>query len=527
MRPDSDAPPPADFERIQPRRPVGSSPPGVRTVSTPDAAARVSAMSFWIAAGALAVIAALVFLLLPRWVSQPSQEKAEAPASAPAMPAPAAPAATPSPAAEPAAPESGGKSPPVWDDAALLEARAAAQAARTQYDEQLARLMPRGVQSWGAAAIAKAQAQAATGAKAFTDRDFPAAKTAYEAAAAGTAALLAQIRSHLSAALAAGNAGLNAGDKLAAQQAFEQARTLDPDNAAARRGLERVVSLDAVRVQVQDAQRLEQSGDTVGARAAWKQALALDPDTPVAREALARLDAKAGDAEFRRALGEALHALDRGNYDVAEKRIARARALRANDPGVQQASARLAEARRGQKLAALEKTAAQQAAAEDWPAAVASYRAAQQLDGTVAFARDGLTQAEPRAALAQKLQDLMDRPERLSAGGVLADAERSLQQARAISPAGPRLSAQIANLERLVAGASTPVEVTLSSDGKTEVTIYKVGSLGRFTAHSVPLKPGHYAAAGVRAGYRDVRVEFDVIAGAAAPRPDVRCEEAL
>lgn len=525
MRPESEALPPAEFERIVPRRPADPTVPGARSTSSSSAAARISATSFWIAAGALAVIAALVFLLLPRLVSRPTDAT---PTQAPPVLAPDAPADKSAGAqrVEPvAAPPAA--STPAWDDAALLEARAQAQAARAQFEQQFATLLSRGVQAWGAASLAQAKSQAAAGAGAFTAKDFPASRTAYQAAATGTAALLADIPPRLSSALAAGAAALAAGDKQAAQDAFDQASVLDPDNAQARRGLERVASLDAVRAQLDTARRLEQAGDAVGARAAWKQALVLDKDTQIARDGLARLDAQAGDAEFRRVLGEALDALDRGDYDVADKRLARARALRAADPGVQQAAARLADARRAQKLTSLEREAASQVASEDWTAAVASYRAAQQLDGTVAFARDGLAQAEPRAAMTQRLQALIDRPDRMSAAGVTADAERALQQARAIPAPGPRLGAQIAALESIVSGASTPVAVRLQSDGKTDVTIYKVGAVGRFATHDLQLKPGHYVAVGSRAGFRDVRQEFDVAPGAQNLSVEVRCEEAL
>ena len=521
MRPESEAPPPADFERIVARRPAGLETPGTRKAASADAAARISATSFWIAAIALAVIAALVFLVLPKFVSGPANAPAEETPAVAAPPVEEA-ANTAAPTPPPAA-----STTQIFDDAALLDARAAAQTARNQYEEQIAVLQSRGAQTWAASPLAQAQSQAAAGASAFAARDFAASRVSYQAAASGTAALLAQIPSQLSAALAAGTSALEAADKVAAQQAFERARLLEPDNKAAARGLERVASLDAVRAQVDTARRLEQSGDVVGARAAWKQALALDADTQSARDALARLDAQAGDAEFRRALGETLDALDRGNYDLAEKRLARARALRASDAGVQQAGARIADARRSQKLAALEKESAAQTSAEDWTAAIASYRAALQIDGTVAFAREGLVQAEPRAALSQRLQDIVDRPERLSTASIAADADRSLQQARAIASPGPRLSAQIATAERVVAGAATPVNVQLRSDGKTEVTIYKIGPLGRFTTHTLQLKPGHYVAVGSRAGYVDVRHEFDVASGAEGVSVEVRCEESL
>lgn len=516
--PTGGAPPPAEFDRIVPRRPAGT---GDRAPATRDhgAAARISATAFWITAGVLAALAVIVFLVLPRWVAQREHAPAPPPATsaeAPAAPVPPTPAPAPPPAGKPA-----------WDDPALLEARAAAQAARTQYQDQSTQLQSHGVSRWGADALNQAAAKASAGEAAFVAHDFDAARSAYEAAAAGTAALVAEVPQRLAAAIDSGQRALENGDKGAAQQAFDLAQAIEPGNAAAARGLQRVASLDAVRAQVDIAHRLEQSGDLAGARVAWKQALALDPDTRSARDALARLDADARDTEFRRVLGEALAALDRGQYDLADKRLAQARGLKPNDAGVQQAGARLAEARRGQSLAALQREAATQAAAEDWSGAIASYRKALQIDPNVAYARDGLAVAEPRAALSRRLQDLIDRPERLSSPAVAADAEKALAEARAIPAPAAKLNAQRAALERALAAAATPVAIELRSDGKTTVTVYRVGELGKFTTHALELKPGRYVAIGTRAGYRDVREDFEVAAGAEHVAVEVRCEEPL
>ena len=65
------------------------------------------------------------------------------------------------------------------------------------------------------------------------------------------------------------------------------------------------------------------------------------------------------------------------------------------------------------------------------------------------------------------------------------------------------------------------------SDNMTQVSVYKVGILGRFTNTELALRPGTYVAVGVRPGFRDVRLEFRV-----APEIDmqpvvVRCEEPI
>ncbi|MFT5417791.1 MAG: hypothetical protein ACI915_004134, partial [Gammaproteobacteria bacterium] len=75
---------------------------------------------------------------------------------------------------------------------------------------------------------------------------------------------------------------------------------------------------------------------------------------------------------------------------------------------------------------------------------------------------------------------------------------------------GPKLSRQTQQLSLAIEIARTPIPITLVSDELTEVTLYKVGTFGRFAQQSVSVIPGRYVVVGKRVGFRDVRVEFDV-----------------
>lgn len=439
--------------------------------------------------------------------------------SRPAKPPSASPAQTgPTPASRAIAP---------WDDPALLEARAAAKTLQKEIEKQLAQLLRQGVERWAQDRLIRARTEAAAADTAFASGDFATAHHRYASASAALEALQSEIPAKLSEALASAHTALAASDKSRAQAAFEMALVLDPGNALARRGLERVASLDAVKVKLQTAARLEQGGDEAGAEAAYRAALQLDADAEQAQQGLARIAQDRLDAEFRLAMGEAIEALDRGDLATAGSRVARAQSLRPQGAGVQQAAGRLAEARRENHLAQLQREALAQTAAEDWAGAVKTYRAAQDVDATVAFARDGLARAEPRAQLAVRLQDLIDRPDRLNSLAVAEEAETLLVLARATSDRGPRLEEQITALSGALAQAAQPVSLRLRSDNLTEVTVYRVGPLGRFATRELALKPGRYVAVGTRPGYRDVRLEFEVGSSHTNPVVDVRCEETL
>ena len=102
-----------------------------------------------------------------------------------------------------------------------------------------------------------------------------------------------------------------------------------------------------------------------------------------------------------------------------------------------------------------------------------------------------------------------------------------LQTAGEISPRGPVLSQQISRLDTLLAEANSTVEVTLRSDGETEVIVYKVARLGRFQQRELTLRPGTYTALGTRNGYRDVRRSFTIAHDGAPPAVTITCTEPI
>src|SRR5690606_6435828 len=118
---------------------------------------------------------------------------------------------------------------------------------------------------------------------------------------------------------------------------------------------------------------------------------------------------------------------------------------------------------------------------------------------------EGLKRSRMRAQVDQQLRTVIDEPQRLADTAVAAAAAQLLEQAKQISPRGPVLASQINKLDTALRQANTSVTVTLRSDEKTEVIVYKVARLGNFTERELTLRPGSYTALGTRAGYRDVR----------------------
>ena len=141
--------------------------------------------------------------------------------------------------------------------------------------------------------------------------------------------------------------------------------------------------------------------------------------------------------------------------------------------------------------------------------------------------RASIRKAEARLAVNQQFDHYLKQPERLFAAEPLANAETLLQSVPAAPPEEPKLANKIARLQKLVDGANTPVSVTLSSDGETEVNIYHIGPIGTFTEQQLELLPGTYTVVGSRYGYRDVLKELKVIPGSGTKLLSIRCEDPI
>jgi len=253
----------------------------------------------------------------------------------------------------------------------------------------------------------------------------------------------------------------------------------------------------------------------------------LAPPTPARPARIEDPPAPPEPDDWSEAVSLGFAALDRGALDEADAAFGRAEALRPGAAAVADGRVRVQAGRLAQALDGHRRQGEEAEAREDWRAAEAAYAAALKLEPAVAFAVAGRARALERVRLDEGLQRYLDRPDRLTAEAVAREAEAVLALANEAAPAGPRLVAQRAALQGLLAGVRQAVTVRLVSDGVTRVTILRVGELGRFKERSLELRPGTYVVVGARAGYRDARRTLVVPVGGSPAPLDVRCNEAL
>jgi len=449
----------------------------------------------WLSLAAVLILGLLVIFALPGFVNQP-QPGATAPVPAPTG---------------------------ISTQAASAEANQAMQA----WLQLRAKLELENVSRWGGPDWSQAAATADTGARLLAQRQFGEAAANYTRALQILEQLYAGRDARLAKALAAGEQALtdNAVESAVAQ--FEQVLAIEPQHAAATHGLARAAARVDVLQAMRTGEQAESNRDFPAAQLAYQQAVTLDGEYEPAVDAFRRVSEHRKDAAFRDAMTRALTSLDAGQLNAAGKALAEAAQLQPGAVAVADAQQRLAQARQQARLGRLRRDAATQVASESWQAAADLYAQALSVDRSAGFANAGLARARERVTLHNQFDHYLDKPGRIYSPEPLANARQLLAAAGAAPADEPVLARKIAALQALVSQAGTPAAVTLTSDGETEVAIYHVGKLGRFTRHRLELLPGSYTVVGTRNGYRDVRKVLSVSPGSSATAVQIICGEQI
>jgi len=423
--------------------------------------------------------------------------------------------------------------PPAAAAAAALDpaARRAAQDALARLQPLRAELEAAAVSAWAAEPFAAAGERIAAGDTAYREQRYADALAAYGDAERQLSALRERIAPTIAERLASGAAALAAGDAAAAERAFQEVLAMQPDQATARAGLARAATLPQVRALTAAGEGQLAAGELDAAAQSFAQALALDGADDAARAGAARVSARVSAQRnaqrHQAALDAGLAALHSGDHAAAITAFERALAIQPDSgaarDGLAEARQRATAARIGQLLA----SARQAETEENWAAADARYGDILAVDPGAEAARTGQARALARSRLDAALRATLAAPQRLGDRTVQVAARALLDEARAVPAPGPRLREQIATLDHALAAALVPIAVELRSDDRTQVTVLRVGALGRFASKRLELLPGDYVAVGERPGYRDVRVPFSIRPGAAAAAVQIACTESI
>jgi len=274
-------------------------------------------------------------------------------------------------------------------------------------------------------------------------------------------------------------------------------------------------------------QRLPATGEgkSEKARAPEAPAVARSPESTLARIAPTRPESAPPAPQFEALMTRALGQLERSEWEAAEQSFSAALKLRPGDRAASDGLSRAKDSANRDALARLQREAQGLEAAERWEEARAAYLRAATLDPAVDFAKQGAARSERMLQLHVRIDSYLASPARLYSENVRDEAQQLLASLDRETVHGSRMLQAKQSLAAALKRATTKVTVRFTSDNATEVTLYRVGPLGRFQDREIALPPGTYTLVGSRPGYKDVRLELTVNPDAPVPRVVVACEE--
>ena len=365
----------------------------------------------------------------------------------------------------------------------------------------------KGVAEWGGEVYEKVIQLSKTADAAFIKREYTAASQHYGEALA----LLNELRDGMNATLERfldqAQRALNEGDGTRAEQLFSVALMIDPDNDSARHNLERAKKTEAVMHLIASGAGHEKKNDLPRALADYQEAVHLDPESEKAQTALRRVKNLIAAEQFQQLMSAGFKALNEKDYTRARSSFLKARSFQPDSHEVKDALVQVDTAIRLARIEALREKALAAESSEKWHEALASYQEVLTIDSSIQFALHGKEHSLKRKQLDESISYYLGKPSVLESDRSLEKAITLLKEANQITSQGPRLTHQLKQLDRLVTEAQIPVPVTIESDSLTDIAIYKVGKLGRFSIRELNLRPGTYTIVGARKGFKDVRTK--------------------
>ncbi|MGI9322523.1 MAG: hypothetical protein ACR2PJ_02970, partial [Pseudomonadales bacterium] len=326
----------------------------------------------------------------------------------------------------------------------------------------------------------------------------------------------------------AGDAALTAGDAKGALTAFTIATAIAPEDASLAAKLHRAENLDEVLDLTSQAAALEREGKLDQALAIYRDAVSLDGAWPPSTEGAARVAQAIKQGKFTDAMSRGFAALAANDYAAAKQGFAEAAAIFPDSSEPDDGLLQVEQKQNSDRIATRRQAAEAALATDDWPTAIAEYEAALTIDAALVFAADGLAYAQQRQQAEAGLIRFISDPTLLQDDDHLQDAKSALIAASQFSDKSASTQGYIDTLAKLVSAARVELPVVITSDGQTDVTVWKVGRLGKLNTHNLSLIPGRYTLVGKRQNYRDVRKDLILLPTTPTPKTiNITCNEPI
>ena len=284
---------------------------------------------------------------------------------------------------------------------------------------------------------------------------------------------------------------------------FERALLIQSDNSDALNGISKAKVLDEL-LSIMDEISIHISiGELNEASLKMKQAMELDQENQKLIKLQSSLQEMLENAAFNRYITEGYSFLDRDLFDNAIKSFESALAL---NPESKSAKTGLFETNvkyRNARVKNFYEHAKDMEKKENWSSAKESYEQILLIDDNNADAKIGRARIEQYISIEEQMDRYISKPERLSSRDVMIEVLKFESRLNNLM-LGPRMNEKFDKIKSLIEDLSMKYQIILFSDGKSEVSIKRAGSLGKFSEISIALRPGEYTFIAKRSGYKTV-----------------------
>ena len=327
--------------------------------------------------------------------------------------------------------------------------------------------------------------------------------------------------------LAAAIAAFNREDQVSAKALIESALLFKPEAPTALAYQVRIGLLPEVLPLLKRAEQARRENDPEVELAQLKEIIRLDP----ARQELAArhqaLTVQIREHRFTDYINQGMQAVRRDDLTVAQKFSQQAKKIDPKRPelvllrqNIDQLDQQLAKQNYLRQ--------AQQAVAQDnWVQAYHFYQQAKVLDSADAVAVDGEKLAGQMIKAHEQLSFYLAQPQRLASSNIAVAARASLKETETLNRQSPGLEQKSRKLIALLDGYRGSVSVTILSDNKTNISVRRVGQIGKTLKKIISLKPGSYRFEGKRKGYRSKLIEVQVRPDSQSQVVTLVCDEPI
>ena len=302
----------------------------------------------------------------------------------------------------------------------------------------------------------------------------------------------------------------DSGEYNSALAAISQAAKLRPNVGEVEEWKSRIERMPELLLARRDADDARNAGKLEEELEALSRILKIVPDSVESEERVKEVKNLLLDQRFNRAVARVIKSIENGNLKQAKQALGEVKRIRPTHVEsvklTDQVELFERQQKRDQHLVAARRDVKQ----DNWEGALLNYGRALALDSTHHEANQGRDIATRILDLQRIIDDFVARPGRLSSANIAKAATNTVENAKSLAKFSEKLKKSISDLEKSIEIAKTPVPVQILSDNQTEISIRRIGRIGKTEKRTIELRPDTYTFEGKRKGYRSKLIEVVV-----------------